>query len=266
MTQIVSFSAKKEGGKTTAANFLFGIALLHLDKIDHFSMSKTGKLVVPGENGYMELDLASNPSQIVPEVVEFMEREVWPYIKVYNFADPMKDFCIRVLGLEWKQCYGTNAEKDTLTTIDWANMPNCPKEKKKAGKMTGREVLQYFGTNVMRKIEDNLWVNATLRQIHMESPAIALIGDCRFPNEVNGIQGVGGKVIRLTKNSESQDSHSSETALDKENFDWAKFDAVVDNEKMSIDEQSEVILKLMGEMGIFNIGVENNEGVFKAKS
>jgi len=43
---------------------------------------------------------------------------------IYSFADPLKkDVCINILGLTERQCYGTDADKNTLTNLRWENMP-----------------------------------------------------------------------------------------------------------------------------------------------
>jgi len=44
-------------------------------------------------------------------------------------------------------------------------------------------------------------------------------------------------VIRLTRDLHNS-SHISETALDKENYDWKNFDYVLDNQNLTIYEQS----------------------------
>lgn len=264
MTQILAFSGKKQSGKSTSANFLFGMSLVGLDLVDHFTMSREGKLIVPSSGGsYMELDLASSPKTIIPEVVKYMSENVWPHIKVYNFADPLKEYCITVFGLSWEQCYGDDDAKNSLTPYLWENMPIKVKNKK--GQMTARELLQYWGTEIMRSIDNDIWVKVTLRQIHAEAPAIALIGDVRFPNEVEGVQAVGGKVIRLTRNNDSKDNHKSETGLNPDKFDWQKFDTVLDNENVSIDEQCNNIMKLMQDWNIINNDMENVDGEFKEK-
>ena len=73
---------------------------------------------------------------------------------------------------------------------------------------------------------------------------MALVGDCRFPDEVEAVQQAGGKVIRLTR-SLHEDSHVSETALDTHEG----FDAVIDNQDMTIEEQSKALLNTLGEWG-----------------
>jgi hypothetical protein len=71
----------------------------------------------------------------------------------------------------------------------------------------------------------------------------------RFPNEVECIHDLGGVVIRLLRNpfkDEKIDLHSSEVALDH----YTDFDLVVDNSKMSIEEQNQELDKRLIEMGI----------------
>jgi hypothetical protein len=102
--------------------------------------------------------------------------------------------------------------------------------------MTAREVMQYIGTDVFRKVYPNVWADATIRKIKADGTDMAIICDCRFPNEVEAITKAGGKVIRYTRDP-LHDMHSSETALDKENFDWGKFSHVIDNADLTIIEQ-----------------------------
>jgi hypothetical protein len=126
------------------------------------------------------------------------------------------------------------------------------------GPMTAREVLQYVGTEIFRKMYHNVWADALIRQIIKEDSSYALISDVRFPNEVQAIKDAGGKVLRLTRNpAGDSDVHESETALDKENFDWSKFDEVLDNAHMNVSEQNKAthdILLKWGWAPEFNYG------------
>jgi hypothetical protein len=106
----------------------------------------------------------------------------------------------------------------------------------KTGLMTARELMQYVGTNIFRKLYNDIWVEACLNKIQDEASEFAIITDCRFPNEVLAGKGVGAKVVRLTRNPNPMDSHDSEMALDKDKFDWDNFDLIIDNESMSIEE------------------------------
>jgi hypothetical protein len=162
-------------------------------------------------------------------------------IRIYSFADPLKRFCIDAMGLKEEQCYGTDDDKNTLTEYSWQRIPwdiaarfgeyieiprhgadGCDLVKTpKRGFMTGREVLQIFGTDIMRGMfSDKIWVNATINLIKKENPPIALIADARFESEINALMAEeNGHVIRLTRKI-CEDSHPSETELDS--FDFAK--------------------------------------------
>lgn len=106
----------------------------------------------------------------------------------------------------------------------------------KPGFMTGREVMQYVGTNVFRKIYDNVWVDATINQIKKDGPLIAIITDARFPSEIKGVKDADGLAVRLTRKV-FDDNHASETSLDKDVYDWSNFDIVIDNQDLTIGEQ-----------------------------
>lgn len=118
----------------------------------------------------------------------------------------------------------------------------------KSGPMTGREIMQLFGTDLVRKTFGNVWADATIRRIIKHNSPVAVITDNRFPNEVNSVlQQSNGFVIRLTRNPHGGDGHPSENALD--NFDWTRDKCfVLDNSKMSIEEQRKAIIPILDEI------------------
>jgi len=269
MTKIVSFTSKAQGGKSSSANFLFGMELMSLGHIEYFTMSEGGKLLVPlktDESGKIEdaeVDFSlSCPKTDDPNGLAFLENCVWPAIKVYNFADVLKQTLMNVFGLTWEQCYGTDEDKNTPTKVLWANMENRPKNIKRA--MTARELMEYFGTDVCRAMYNNVWVEATMQRIKAEAPALAIIGDCRFPNEVEAIKSEGGKVIRLTKDGSNGNTHESNCALDEDKYDWKNFDAVIDNAKMNIDEKNEKIIALMQGWDLLAYKLDVQEGTYQS--
>lgn len=87
-------------------------------------------------------------------------------------------------------------------------------------------ILQWFGTDVMRKKDPDYWVKQLQARIERESPAIAIITDVRFPNEARFVKDNGGtliEIIRRTKDGSQyldpgrDPNHASETALDDYN-------------------------------------------------
>jgi len=158
-------------------------------------------------------------------------------VRSYSFADPLKEFLINSMGLEYNQCHGTDAEKNSPTIYQWETLPKSIRAANgdKSGPMSGRELMQIFGTDVMRQMfDDCIWVNATFRSILRDSPDIALIPDTRFPSELRAIYANAGYVIRLTRNVYMQDHHPSEIALD--DWDWAEEPSTSNNSLLVPDD------------------------------
>lgn len=159
--------------------------------------------------------------------------------QIYNFADPLKkDICMNILGLTFEQCYGTDAQKNELVNCYWENQ-----------QLTAREVMQLVGTDMFRKLQHNVWADATIIKIKNEKPDLALIADCRFPNEVEAVKNAGGIVIKLTRNPFGS-NHASETALDTENYQQSNFDLTVINDNLRIDEQNTIIQTFLHKKGL----------------
>ena len=192
--------------------------------------------------------------------------------KIYSFADPLKRFCIDVMGLREEQCYGSDTEKNTKTPYLWDNVQSeirykygkdevvsslihkefggmervsAVKKIQRSGSMTSRECLQIVGTDVMRKMfSDMIWVNATLRMIEKDKCAIAFIADMRFKSEANALlNNPNAYVIRLTRKI-YEDVHESEKDLDDYDFKKVFGDRclVVDNQNMTIEQQHAAVV------------------------
>ena len=159
-------------------------------------------------------------------------------VQIYNFADPLKQVCVDILGLAPRQCYGEDKYKNELVDCQWNGK-----------QLTAREVMQILGTDILRTMQHNVWTGATIRKIQRDNPDVALIGDCRFPNEVEAVQKVGGIVIKLNRNIYHSD-HTSETALDRQNYDELNFDAVIQNQFMDIEAKNEVLSRILKEKDV----------------
>lgn len=154
-------------------------------------------------------------------------------ITIYSFATPLKQLCVDILGLDPKQCYGEDEHKNEKVDCYWND-----------AQLTAREVMQIVGTEWFRAMQHNVWADATIRKIQKESPEIAIIDDCRFPNEVEAVQNAGGFVIKLNRNVHKS-THASEVALDRNNYDELNFNGVVQNQFMDIEAKNETILRIL---------------------
>jgi hypothetical protein len=77
---------------------------------------------------------------------------------------------------------------------------------------TPRELMQFFGTEYVRSVEDDYWLNLTLSKIDNSDRVV--IPDVRFLNEFDRIKFLGGIIIRVLRTDLiSSDHHPSETEL-----------------------------------------------------
>ncbi|MEV0267735.1 hypothetical protein AB0H43_03085 [Hamadaea sp. NPDC050747] len=76
-----------------------------------------------------------------------------------------------------------------------------------------RRVLQHFGSEVIRKLDEEFWVRPVVAAIE-QSGTPAVVTDVRFPNEAAAIERLGGRLVRVTRPGlDESDNHVSETAL-----------------------------------------------------
>ena len=159
--------------------------------------------------------------------------------KVYSFADPLKqDICIDILGLSHDQCYGTDDDKNTITDLWWDGV-----------QLTARTAMEIIGTKLFRALKTNVWVDATINKIKKDNIDLAIIADCRFPNEVEAITNAGGYNIRLDLDPFNSPS-TSESSLDRSIYDWSNFDLIIENSKMTIQEKNKDILRFLSRYNI----------------
>lgn len=247
---IIGFAGKKQSGKNTAANVLHGEILSDYQMVQDWNIDQHGKLWIETKDakdnvGWGEFDVTRKDE----EFVMWAERNMYPYIKCYSFADALKSICHNLFGLTYEQCYGTDDQKNTIVPhLLWENMPGVLTDEShlmstkvplswlniifhEPGPMTAREFMQFFGTNICRKMHGPIWINATINKIRQEGSTLSIIPDVRFPNEVEAIRAAGGKIVKLTRQV-SEDNHESETALNNYN----DYDYVIDNQNMSLDD------------------------------
>lgn len=236
---ILGISGRKQSGKSTTGNFIISSKLAELGISNKIDIDLEGRIVVSdlfGDTNYAGvLDTSARSNDyMLKKLYEILD----PFVKIYSFADPLKqDICMNILGLTYEQCYGSDDAKNELTDLTWPDSTN---------RMSARDIMQYVGTDIFRKMKPDVWVSATINRIQKEKPQIALITDCRFPNEVSSIKDAGGLVMRLTRNPFRSD-HLSETILDESNYDWSNFDYICHNDEMNIYDQCMDIQKFLQE-------------------
>lgn len=238
-TKIIAFSGKKQSGKSTCSNFIYANYFCQLPEVVSAGIDEYGCLEYESNNAIQKFDVfdyyhkLDNLDEQTSNYVELLEK----HVKIYSFADILKkQICIDILGLEYQQCYGTDKDKNSITSLKYQGK-----------NLTAREAMQIVGTDFFRSLSTNIWPESTIKKINKENPSLAIINDCRFPNEVEYVKNNNGIVIRLTRQNTNESEHQSERILDQDNYDWNNFDYVLDNQYMTINEQCEHLLQIMKE-------------------
>lgn len=255
---ILGISGRKQSGKSTVGNFIMSLCLAQLNYCEKIYMDEDGHLIISDLLGDDRYEGIFDIYQIVnkhndPRILAAIDK-LYDKIKIYNFADILKtDICMNILGLSHEQCYGDDAAKNSLTKLKWKDMPGytdavaLEPDYDQSGYMTARQVMQFVGTDIFRKMSADVWTTSTINKILKEKPHISIITDCRFPNEVSAIKNIGGHVWRLTRNPFNS-NHISETALDADNYDWSNFDQIIDNNDKTLLDQFTHIKHLLEEI------------------
>ena len=169
--------------------------------------------------------------------------------KQMAFADSLKD-CVSVI-FSWDRSLlegRTPESREWRDQIDewWASRLGIPN-------LTPRWVLQYWGTDILRKhFHDDIWIASLMRHLGDTSDNI-VITDCRFSNEVAAIKNAGGVAIRVQRgpNPEWYDSAISYNRGPNGNASWSLSKMKLDKLKIHASEYSSIGLK-------YDYIIENN--------
>jgi hypothetical protein len=158
----------------------------------------------------------------VTTLIERNSKKMWVS---KQFAGKLKRMTAELLGCTLYDLENWHFKE---TEIDWLGT-------------TPRAIMQTLGGDWGREmIHPDIWVKSLLadykRDYQMSPDSFDqptrtgaypnwLISDCRYLNECEGIKKLGGLVIRINRNTNSTDTHPSETALDN----YTDWDYVIDN-------------------------------------
>ena len=148
---------------------------------------------------------------------------------IAHYADLLKYIC--------KSFFGWNGEKDEF----------------------GRTMLQRVGTDQVRRLNPNYWVDFITGVVRMFSDTwdFVIVPDARFPNELYRIVDAGFPMthIRVVRDgfesdlTDEQKSHSSETALDSYEYDYLLHNNTFEQLNSDVRKLCEEIQILHGKTG-----------------
>lgn len=243
--------------------------------IDQYHLNSKGELLVDANfedgSGTGPFDVRSRD----PEMIRFLQAYVWPYVKGIAMADTIKDLGMTLFNIPEECLYGTQEQKlKKIEHLRWENMPGVitrevfeqgsgnslcdwfPKDSEygnnhmqemlnrinlyfhDSGPMSGREFLQYMGTEVFRRIMPDFHVNGVKRTIDLFNPLYAIIDDIRFPNELKFVKDHG--IVIYLDRIDDEYNHKSENSITKEDCDFS-----IDTRNMSIGESCMAVLKIL---------------------
>lgn len=150
------------------------------------------------------------------DTVATMLSQAFENIERVAFADKLKDSAAAALQIT----------RDQLEDIKLRGFIQIGLEDEDGGtfvnSLSGREYLQYYGTEAHRDIfGDDFWVAQALDQ-QVTDGTILVVTDMRFPNEISAVIDRGGIAVKVRR--EEADSkpilHPSEQTLPDEDFDY----------------------------------------------
>lgn len=155
-----------------------------------------------------------------------------PRFVVKKFAEPLKAIVAMLTGLPIEDM--NTATGKAKTVAGW--------------NMTVGEIQQKVGTEGIRSLYANAWVDATL-SAYDPAKDFWVITDCRFPNEGDGVHERGGVVVRIERGGYDyaqslggrDAAHASETAMDN----YQDFDCMVENTTLeNLDTVAKMLITL----------------------
>jgi len=164
-------------------------------------------------------------------------------IKLYALADALKEECAAKHGQLLEEFRRVHDRE-----------PKPPKEDPVYG---WSEILQWYGTDVVRARDPDYWIRKLHERIQQDAPEVAVITDVRFPNEGDFVKLRGGYLVEvLRKNPDGSryvdpgrdPRHISELAMD----DYGRWDFILiakDGDVERLQQKAIVVLRqILGEL------------------
>lgn len=116
------------------------------------------------------------------------------------FAKPLKDTVMKMFDLSKEQVF---TDKKDVIDLRWNKTP--------------RQLLQWFGTDVIRNYDPDHWVKLMrmrLETLRDSGTQIVVVTDVRFDNEADLLREFGATIVRINRiGLTNVSSHSSEDGL-----------------------------------------------------
>lgn len=265
---LIGFVGTSEAGKSSLSNYLHGTVLgkLHDNEgkpaITNWRLNEHGKLEIETDNyspeddkwesAFSELDVDNRSA----DFQMWARGSLWTYIKSFYLSWPLKRACKDLLGLNYNQIYGTGKKTETnyrwkdflgLLNIDELGILS-PDSLKANDYMSAREIMEIFGTKVIRSIDPDIYPKRLVEQLQKEHSHIGVITDIRRLNEAKILKENGCVLIRLLRGNPV---NISEVDIDEIVPDFS-----IDNRTLTLQESCLELDKIVEILGLFKKRVE----------
>ena len=239
------FVGKMQSGKTSSCNLITGEIMKKKGLVPEYTIDNEGDLIIPTlEDGSKVVWGKFDTSRIDYDFRSWCSNNLWPHVKVFNFADSLKLAVNSLFNIPLEKLYGTNKDKDSLTHILNKNL--LPTQKVLGDDhISVRELLIRFA-QVCRDADVDCFINNVKRQINVVQSNVSLVGDCRYPNEIYGMKEFGAKLIKLKRNPMKRQGES-EIAMNDVKDD--EFDLVIPA-KFTMEQKNEAVLEFCSKCGV----------------
>jgi hypothetical protein len=131
---------------------------------------------------------------------------------IFNFADTLKDVVSTIFGWDRQALDGA-----TAASRAWREHADEWWSARLGVRVTPRSALQHIGTDAIRKhFNDETWVASLERKLAAFTVGPVVIGDARFPNEIEAMQKLGGLVVWIKRGPDPAWVHEAQLMLAKD--------------------------------------------------
>jgi len=252
---LIGFVGTSEAGKSSLSNYLHGTVLgkLHDSEgkpaITNWRLNEYGKLEIETDNyspeeekwetAFTELDVDNRSA----DFQMWARGSLWEYIKSFYLSWPLKRACKDLLGLNYNQIYGTG--KKEKTKYKWKDFSGLIKiDSSKADDfMSAREIMEVFGTKVIRSIDQDIYPKRLVEQLQKEHSHIGVITDIRRANEAKILKENGCVLIRLLRGNPANISEADINEIEP--------CYTIDNRELTLAESCTRLDWIVNELEIF---------------
>lgn len=144
--------------------------------------------------------------------------------KRFAFADALKDAVAQIFL--WPRGL---LEGDTVASREFREKVDPYWTEEFGYEVTPRLILQRMGTEACRHgISDNIWISALKKRIHGYEDVV--LSDVRFPNEIEFVQSVGGKIFWVSRGPSPTDEELSKMHVSETAWRGCEVSAIINND------------------------------------